>query len=376
MKNIDYEHIILRREFIMLEHSNKNYVYVGTYTDQGSEGIYGFELDSETGQLKPMGLLAKADNPSYLAIDQDKHQLYAVLETQEYGNQPGGSVQAYKLDRKIGTLHLQGEQPVKGKAPCHLSIDRNNQVLITANYLDGSLSVFPIKNDGSIGEMTDYIKHEGSGPNSERQEAAHAHYVTFSPEESYIYAVDLGMDEIKVYRLDSEKKHLLELKDKVWKAKAGTGPRHIAFHPNKQLLYVVKELCPEITLMSISSDGSLQELQTVKTIPEVYQGENLCAAIKLSSDGKYLYVTNRGHNSIATYSVQEETGRLTLLSHTSTGGNWPRDLEVDPSGRWILVANQESNEITVFEMDRIEGRLIPVGNPIPISRPVCIKIME
>ncbi len=360
----------------MEEKNQSCMVYIGTYTQHESEGIYAFRFDIATGKIKSMGLMAKAENPSYITFDHSRQHLYAVYETEDYKDRCGGAVGAYSIQAQSGNLLFLNEQSVLGRGPCHLCVEDKMKAVITANYTDGSLSVFRQNNDGSIGDMTDYVQHAGCGLDKVRQEMAHAHYVTFTPDQKYIYAVDLGIDQVKVYNLNTCNHTLEEVKELVFTMKGGSGPRHIAFHPKLSLFYLVNELSSEIMVFDTVAEGHPALLQTISTLPDSYRAENLCAAIKITPDGRFLYVSNRGHDSLAGFQIDKQSGKLELISHTSSGGNWPRDLEIDPYGKWILVANQESNEITAFQIQGETGILKPKGRIAKLSKPVCIKMME
>jgi len=366
-------------------------VYIGTYTGAGSEGIYGFHMDKETGQIDSLGLMAKAENPSYLALSKNQNYLYAVYETNQYNQEIGGAVGSYKLNSQTGSLQFLNEQRVLGKAPCHLCLDNENHHLFTANYNDGSVSVFELNEDGSLDEMTDFICHEGQGPDKERQERAHAHFVSLIPDKKHLYVADLGMDQIKVYDFNEVKGKLYENLEKTIKIEPGSGPRHIAFHPSGRFFYLINELSSSIVTFSLEQDKDKNEiacngnqsvikdnrlLQTVSTIPDNFHEFNNCSAVKITPDGRFLFGANRGHDSIAAYEIDYNTGKLALISHTFTDGKCPRDIEIDPQGKWLLAANQESDNITAFQIKRDSGELELIGSVISISKPVCIKIIE
>lgn len=361
-----------------MSHSNHSYIaYIGTYTQGESEGIYAFELDTETGHLKEKGCLAKLENPSYLAIDRLNRYLYSVMETDNFNGTPSGAVAAYKIHPETGELAPINFSATRGKVPCHISTDRANKILFAANYRDGTVSSFPLQEDGSIGPVSEILRHEGCGPNKERQEKAHAHFVSLVPEEKYLCAVDLGIDKLMLYRYDSSTGRLTLDQDRSLSIRPGSGPRHMAFHPDSNFAYLVNELSSDIVVLKYSPrDFTFKEEQYISTLPEGYTGETTCAAIHVSPDGNYVYASNRGHDSIAIFRISKQTGKLEPIDYSPVLGNSPRDFSIDPTGKFLYAANQDSNTITSFSIDRESGKLQPLEQVISLPSPVCIKFIQ
>jgi 6-phosphogluconolactonase len=351
---------------------NNDKVFIGTYTSGSSKGICAYDMDDETGKLTPANTPAEIENPSYLVFSKNKKYLYAVVENTEYNGEYGGAVAAFFINSSTGELDYLNYQSTKGKHPCHLCVDSDNKYLFAANYSEGSLSMFPINEDGSLAACSQNIRHEGSGPNKQRQEAPHVHFVALTPNEKQLCAIDLGIDAVKVYDFDKPKGILSYNEKLTVKLKPGSGPRHMAFHPNGNFVYIITELSCEIAALKYSKVG-FEAIEYVSTLPQGYTGDNTCAAIQLSPDGKFLYASNRGDDSIAIFKINTNSGRLALVEITSTLGNSPRDFAIDPTGRSLYVTNQNSDNISAFVVDNETGKISSTGEFIEISRPVCIK---
>ncbi len=349
--------------------------YVGTYTSSGkSQGIYIFEMDSTNGNLNLLGTSEKIENPSYQVIDNKVEFLYTVMETETFNGKLSGAVAAFAIDKKTGLLKFVNSQPTEGRAPCHININKSRSHIFTANYREGIVSVFPLNPDGSIGAASCIIEHKGSGPNKERQEKAHAHYVSLTPDEKYLCAVDLGIDKIMVYDFDSTTGKLHPAKYPEVNIRPGSGPRHMVFHKSGRFAYLINELSSDIVAFEYSSDeGKFNEIQYISTLPAGYSGTNYCAAIHISPDGKYLYGSNRGHDSIAIFSIDQNNGKIRLIEIVSTRGSFPRDFQIDPSGKFLYAANQNSDSIVVFRILPEFGKIEPTGEVINVPSPVCIK---
>ncbi len=358
--------------------SNQNggsVLYVGTYTSDGkSEGIYGYTVAYWTGQLTRFGAY-KSINPSFLAIDRSKRYLYAVNEVGEYLGKPSGGVSAFAIDAETKHLRLRNEQPSLGADPCHLSIDRRKKTLLVANYTGGNVSALSVRSDGTLGPSTDLENHEGSGP-KEQQKGPHAHCIIFDPSERYALAADLGIDKIMIYQFNSATGKLEPGKQPSIQLKAGAGPRHLTFHPNGRWVYVINELDSTMTTLQYSrQSGTLTEIETVSTLPSDFSGVSYCADLHVSPSGKFLYGSNRGHNSIVVFAIDPGSGKLKLVQHVSTQGDWPRNFVIDPQGQYLLVANQRSNSVVTFAIARGTGELIPTDKIEEIPSPVCLKFL-
>jgi 6-phosphogluconolactonase len=332
--------------FDMNSDCRKYTAYIGTYTGSGSEGIYIFSLDTANGILEPAGVLAGLENPSYLAVDSNCRYLYAALETDEFKGEQGGAVGAFSIDRQTGGLRLINCRSTKGKAPCHLSTDIANRYLFAANYSEGTITVFRILPDGSAGPITCIVKHQGTGPDAGRQEMPHVHYVTLTPDEKYLCAVDLGIDKMMVYDFDHASGRLTPAESLSTSLRPGSGPRHMEFHPDGKYAYIVDELDSNIVVLRyLPEEYRFEKVQHISALPGSYSGTNYPAAIHLSPDGNYLYASNRGYDSIAVFGVDKASGSLEPVSHMSTHGEFPRDFAIDPTGRYLFAANQKSDTI-------------------------------
>jgi len=295
--------------------STKYLVYVGTYTVRGSKGIYAYRYHSTTGKLEDLGLAAETPSPSFVAIHPNHKFLYAVNETDEYQGQSSGIVSAFSIDAKTGKLTLLNQMASRGASPCHISLDHTEKFVLVANYTGGNLSVFPVGEDGRLGEASDFIQHEGTGPNHERQEKAHAHWIDLSSDNRFALNADLGLDEVFVYRFDASKGKLTPNDPPFAKVAPGAGPRHLAFHPNGRFAYVIDELNSTVTTFSFDAKaGTLHELQTVPTLPKDFAGENSTAEVEVHPNGKFLYASNRGHDSLAVFAIDPTKGTLNLWS--------------------------------------------------------------
>jgi len=345
-------------------------VYLGTYTygESSSKGIYRSVLDVETGKLSKPVVAAEGKSPSFLEIHPEGRFLYAI------GG--GGSVCAYAIERETGDLKFLNQQPSGGAGPCHVSIDHKGKNVLVANYTGGSASVIPIKADGRLGEATGFVQHEGSSVNPKRQEGPHAHSINVSGDDRFAFVADLGIDKIMIYKLDVEKGTMAANEPAFAKVKDGAGPRHFSFGPKGKYAYVINELDGTITAFAYKADsGTLTEIQTITTLPKGYDGSNKCAEIRVHPSGRFVYGSNRGHNSIAVYRVDPAKGTLTFVEHERAGINTPRNFNIDPTGKFCLVANQGGDNVAVFEIDRESGELEATGHKISVPKPVCVRFL-
>jgi 3-carboxymuconate cyclase len=353
-------------------------VYIGTYTSgkSRSEGIYIYKLNLETGALKPFKTVRQVVEPSFLTIDKERKYLFAVNETLEYEGKKSGAVSAFAIDGKTGDLRFLNKQPSLGGAPCHLSVSENGRFVLVANYMGGNVSIFPVEADGRLGAAVDLIQHSGSSVNKERQEAAHAHSVILDKDNRFAYVSDLGIDKIMIYRFDAEKGKLeTNAPQAFYQTKAGAGPRHFTFHPNGKFAFLINELDSTVSSLACGENGALKEIQTLSTLPANFSGRSFCADVHVSPDGRFLYGSNRGHDSIAVYRIDSETGKLELIQHTPTGGKTPRNFAIDPTGKFLLAANQNSDSVVTFRIDEQTGKLQPTGHKASVPTPVCLKLI-
>ncbi|MBX3049831.1 MAG: lactonase family protein [Caldilineaceae bacterium] len=353
--------------------SNSPLLYIGTYTRRGGKGIYVARFDTETGHIGEVTLAAEASNPSFLALHPSQPILYAANEM-EAGAQGGGQVSAFAIDTNSGALTFRNQQPTQGSAPCHLAADATASLVISTNYSSGSVAVMPIDSTGQLKPSSQVIQHEGSSVNVRRQQGPHAHSVTIDPTNTYAYVCDLGMDKVMIYRMDRENGKLLPNEAQNWaRVPAGSGPRHFAFTPDQRFAYAINELDSTINGFAFSAeDGSLKDVCRISTLPDDFDGSSHCADIHVHPSGRFLYGSNRGHDSIAIYAINEKSGELTSLGFESTQGKTPRNFGIDPSGRWLLAANQDTDNIAVLAIDQKTGGLTATGHSVTASMPVCL----
>lgn len=358
-------------------HADEHRLYIGTYTrgDSSSDGIYTTTFDTATGILANPVLATKADNPSFLAVHPKRPLLFACIETNDYEGKPTGAIAAYRREPS-GLLTLINQQPTRGGAPCHCNIDGSGKFVLVANYLGGNAAVFPILNDGGVGEATCVINHMGSGPDSARQEAPHAHSINLSQDNRFAYVADLGIDRIMIYRFDDENGKLIPSAADSVSTVQGGGPRHFAIHPNGQFAYTNNELTCQVTAFRRSnSSGALEPLQHISTLPDGFDGRKSTAECLVHPSGEFLYVSNRGHDSIAVYSIASNSGLLKLLEIEKTGGREPRNFRITSDGKWLLAENQNTNTVNVFVVAE-NGMLTPTEQSISVGKPVCIRFVD
>jgi 6-phosphogluconolactonase len=349
---------------------NDYLVYVGTYTRETSKGIYAFRFDAATGKLAPLGLVAEVANPSFLAIHPNQRFLYAVSET------GGGSVAAYAVDRQSGKLTALNMVSAKGGGPCHINVDKTGSTVAVANYGTGSVAAFPVGADGRLGEASGFHQHEGSSVNPQRQKGPHAHSTDFSPDNRFLMSSDLGLDKVLVYRFDPKTSSITANDPAFVSVKPGSGPRHFAFHPSARFAYVINEIASTATAFTYDAvKGALTELQTLSTLPEGVTGDNSTAELEMHPSGKFLYGSNRGHNSIAVFAVDPKKGTLTLIQNASTQGGPPRNFAIDPTGKYLFAANQNTDTIVLFRIDEQNGKLTPAGETVQLDAPVCVRFV-
>jgi len=361
---------------------NKPYlVYVGTYTNKtASKGIYAYLFDPGVGKLTSLGVAAESEDPSFLAVHPGGKYLYAVNEIDHFGAQKSGAVSAFSIDAKTGNLTLLNQAGTQGAGPCHISLDKTGKYVLVANYDGGSVAVFPIREDGSLAPASAFMQHSGSSINKERQEGPHAHWIGTSPDNRFVLAADLGLDEILVYRFNAAKGTLTPNTLPLVKLSPGHGPRHLAFHPNGKFAYVLTEMGSGVTAFAYkASNGSLSPLETVSTLSVLrrdYSGPKEAAEIVVHPSGKFLYSSNRaGIDTISLFSIDPVNGTLKLKDEYPTMGKTPRNFAIDPTGKFLLAANQESNNIVIFRIDSTTGALSPTGEIIAAPAPVCIAFL-
>jgi 6-phosphogluconolactonase len=350
------------------------FAFIGTYTAKtDSKGIYSFRFDSGTGSLTSMAVAATTPDPSFLTVAHNEKYLYAANELSEFGGKKSGAVTSYSIDAQSGKLVQLNQVASGGADPCYVSFDQSGKYLLVANYTGGSVSTFPVAADGHIAPAAAFVQHTGSGPNKERQEGPHAHYSATSADNRFVFVVDLGLDEVVVYRFDPATGSLTPNDPPFAKLAPGAGPRHLAFHPNGKFAYVLNEVIPTVTALAYDSkSGSFSTLQTLSTIPKDFTVHNDTAEIVVHPSGKFLYASNRGHDSIAEFTIDAAKGILTLAGDFPTQGKTPRNFALDPTGKFLLAANQESNNIVIFRIDQSTGALVATGQVAQVPAPVDI----
>lgn len=356
------------------------WMYVGTYTGANlkSKGIYAWRFDSETGKLTPAGLAAESESPSFLAVHPNGRVLYAVNEISKFQRmRRSGSVSAFAIDAATSKLRLLNRQASAGDGPCHIALDSQGKCAIVANYNNGSVAAFTLGPGGELNESTSFFQHRGTGTTPHRQEGPHAHCVAVSQDSRFALVADLGLDRVMVYTLDAAT-GLMAVSDPPFvKAAPGAGPRHLAFHPDGQLVYLINEMGSSIVTFAYDTQGGkLKELQTVSTLPKDFKGQNDDAEIQVHPSGKFVYGSNRGADSIAVFAVDPKAGTLTPVEQVSTQGKTPRNFAIDPTGAFLLAANQSSNNIVVFRIDQKTGRLTATGEVVDAPSPVCLTFVS
>src|ERR1043165_4981634 len=352
-------------------------VYVGTYTSGKSEGIYLYRFNLTSGELTRAGTTKGVVNPSFLTLAPNRRYLYAVNEVDDFAGRKSGAVSAFAVDQKTGELRLLNQQASLGANPCYVEVDASGKFVLIANYSGGNVAVFPIHSDGSLGESADTKQYQGSSVNRERQEGPHAHCIRLDPTNRVAYSCDLGTDKIMIFRFDARSGKLLQGEPPWVQVKPGAGPRHLAFHQSGRYVFTLNEMHSTVTAFARDPEkGTLRELQTVATLPKDFGGANTGADIHVSPTGRFLYSSNRGHDSIAIFKIDPRNGELTAIGHEPTRGMTPRNFAIDPSGAFLLVANQKSGNIVGFRLDQRTGRLSATGHVVQVPSPVCLKITK
>jgi 6-phosphogluconolactonase len=349
------------------------FVYFGTYTKAPSTGIYRSRLNIATGLLSPAELAVEAKDPAFVALHPNGKFLYAIDESSDPKRTPTTGVSAYTINATTGALTLLNQQSAGGSGPCHLAVDRDGKAVLVANYGGGSVSAIALKADGSLGAVGSFIQHAGSSVNPARQKGPHAHEILVSADNRFAFAPDLGLDRIMVYQLDPARAKLTAHTTPFATLPPGSGPRHLAFHPGNAFAYVISEmLCTMTAFRYDAANGTFTALQTISTLPpgESVQPGTSTAEVVVRPDGKFLYGSNRGHNTIVVYAIDAKTGTLTYVENQSTQGKTPRHFAIDPTGAWLLAENQDSGTVAVLRIDGKTGRLTPTGQLIDVPYPV------
>ncbi|MGB2900235.1 MAG: lactonase family protein [Candidatus Acidiferrum sp.] len=353
-------------------------VYVGTYTTKTeSKGIYAFQFDPATGKMTAPALAAESPDPSFVAVHPDGKYLYAVNEAGK-----NSMVSAFALDAASSKLTLLNRLPALGEDPCYISLDRSGKFVLIANYSSGNVAVFPILPDGKLGEHTAVVQDSGAlGPNKERQDAPHAHWIEPSAHNRFVYVADLGLDRVLIYKFDAAKGTLTPGANSSPAAplsvtlNPGTGPRHVAFSRDDNFMYVLGELQSNVTVFKNDAREAFRQVQQISALPAGFSGRNDAAEIAIHPSGKFLYTSNRDHESIAVFAIEPKTGTLTLVADVPTGGKEPRHFAMDPTGRYLLAGNQLSGNIVEFRIDPATGKLTATGEVLQVPSPVCVAFL-
>ena len=347
-------------------------VYVGTYTaPNASKGIYKFGFNSKTGDTTPIDLAAETESPSFVAIHQNGRFLYAVNETGTFAGKKQGAVSAFSIDPSTHQLTALNKQPSLGADPCHINVDREGKNVLIANYTGGSIAVYPIDGDGGLKTDSSFIQHTGSSVNKSRQSEPHAHCIELDSSGKHAFVCDLGLDEVLIYNFNSSIGKLA--KAGFGSLKPGSGPRHFALSKDEKFAYVINEIASTLSSFSYDGNHKLTEIETVSTLPQPTPG-NSTAEVMIHPNGKFVYGSNRGHNSIAVFAT-DSAGHLKLVQNASVEGKTPRNFVVDPSGQFLIAANQDSNNITFFKIDPATGKLTYTGKSLQAFKPVCLRFL-
>jgi 6-phosphogluconolactonase len=354
-------------------------LYVGTYTQpqSGAKGIYAFKFDAKTGKLAELGLMAETPNPTFLAVHPSGKYLYAINEINSYQGKRAGSVTAYALDRTSGKLTQLNQVSSVGPGPCHLIVDATGKTLLVANYAGGSFASFPIMPDGKLGEAASFIQDEGSSVNKSRQSEPHGHSVNLPKNNKFMLGADLGTDKVMVFKLDAANGKIAPADPPSASVKPGSGPRHLVIAPDQKHVYVVNEMGSAVTTFEYDANtAAMKEIDMASTLPADFKGQSTCAEIAIDARGRFVYASNRGHNSIAVFAADAKTGKLTLIQNQSSGGAIPRSFTLDPSGDWLIAGNQNTNNIAILKVDRKTGKLTDTGDKLDLGAPVTFVFVK
>jgi len=349
-------------------------VFISAFAAGDEGAIHAYQLETETGRLNLVHRTTDVEHPFFMAFSPDRRFLYSI-HAQEFGGDEHEQVAAYEIEGRTGRLRLLNRQSCLGSASCYLDVDATGKVVLVANYLTGSVASLPVREDGSLGKASSFIQHAGSSVEPKRQDGPYAHCIVVSPDNRFAYAADLGIDQVLGYRLDAVTAKLSPNQQPFVRTPPGAGPRHLTFHPNGKHIYVINELKNSVTLFDyVAESGMLIERQTISTLSDDFDGTSYCADVKVTQNGKFLYGTNRGHDSIAAYSIGGD-GRLTLIGIDPSHGKGPQNLAITPCGSLLLCANMPENNVVVFRIDPKTGSLKSVGEPISIPKPTCIMLL-
>jgi 6-phosphogluconolactonase len=351
-------------------------VYAAGVGEDENQGVFAWRFDASTGAVTPLGRVAEVPQASFLAIHPSHHYLYVISEVNNYQGKPTGILSAFSIDAASGKLKFLNRVSTVGPGPCFVSVDHAGRDALVANYRGGSVAVFPIRSNGRLGEASAFAKHTGSSINPQRQTQAFAHAIAASPDNRFAIAADLGADKLFVYRFDAADGLLTPNDPPSFAARPGSGPRHFAFHPSGKFAYVVNELTSTVTALAYdAAKGSFSELETISSLPPGFTGINTAAEIQVAPSGDFLYTSNRGDDSIAVFTIDAATGKLTPVEFVSTLGRTPRNFRIDPTGTYLFAANRNTDAIVIFHVDSKTGRLTPAGKTLDVPSPFCVDFV-
>jgi 6-phosphogluconolactonase len=349
-------------------------VYISAFAAADDGAIHAFRLDPATGLLNSVHRTTDAEHPFFMAVSPDRRFLYSIHAT-EFGGEEHEQVAAYEIEGRSGRLKLLNRQSARGAGSCYLDVDATGQTVLVANYSTGSVAALPVREDGSLGEAASFVQHAGSSVDPARQTGPFAHCITISPDNRFAYAADLGQDKIVGYQLIADTAKLSPARQSFVRTPPGAGPRHLTFHPNGKHLYAINELKNSVTLFDyIAESGMLIERRTISTLPDDFDGTSHCADLKITPDGRFLYGTNRGHDSIAAYAIGDD-GQLTRIGMEASLGAGPQNLAITPDGKLLLCANMRGDNVVVFRIDGQTGGLKAIGEPVSMPKPSCIMLL-
>jgi 6-phosphogluconolactonase len=363
-----------------LHRGGKAIVYVGTFRGQASKGIYAWRFDGDSGKMEPLGLVAETSRPLFLALHPNRRFLYAVSRPSPVDRKNIGVVLAYSIDGQTGKLTALNSLPSRGIDPAYVSVDRTGNNVLVSNYGsnsgEGNVAVFPIRKDGSLADASDFIQYSGRGVHPQRQQGPHSHAIDAAPDNRFVIVTDLGLDKLFLYRFDPSKGKLNANNPPFIALQPGAGPRHLVFHPGGRFVYVVNEIQSTITTFAYDpAAGALKELQTIATLPKDFSGASSAAEVRVHPNGKFLYSLNRGHDSIAVFSIDAKTGMLTLIELTPTEGKTASNFSIEPGGSWLIAANQGSDTLVLFRLDPNTGKLQATGQGFEVGAPSCVSFL-
>ena len=354
-------------------HAADPLVFISAFAPGDKSAIHAFQFDVSKGALKPLHRTVEIQNPFFLAISPDKRFLYAI-NAEKFGGEKDEFVAAYAIEGRTGKLKHLNQQSTRGTASCYVDVDATGKTVVVANYSSGSVASLPVQKDGSLAEAASFVQHSGSSVDPERQKGPNAHSIVISPDNRFALSADLGIDKILIYRLSATTAKLTDNEAQPFaKMQPGSGPRHLTFHPNGRRVYVINELKNTVTFFDYAADsGTLTERQTISTLPAGFTGKSYCADLKITPDGRFLFGTNRGHDSIAVFRIADD-GQLSLITIQPSLGKGPQNLLITPDGQWLLCANMPGNSVIVFRIDSKTGNLKAAGEPVAMPMPSCIR---